>query len=78
MSKMIQLRNVPDSLHRQLKARAAMEGMSLSDYLIAEVKRASERPSLRELRERLAQRAVVKPRVSSAQAVREAREERSR
>ena len=52
--------------------------MSLSDYLIAEVKRASERPSLRELRERLAQRAAVKPRVSSAQAVREAREERSR
>jgi plasmid stability protein len=78
MSKMIQLRNVPDSLHRQLKARAAMEGMSLSEYLIAEVKRAAERPSLRELRERLAQRTAVKTRISSAEAIREAREERSR
>ena len=32
MSKMIQLRNVPDSLHRQLKARAALAGMALSDF----------------------------------------------
>ncbi len=37
MSKMIQIRNVPDALHRKLKARAALEGMSLSDYLLAEV-----------------------------------------
>src|SRR6266567_1802082 len=37
MSKMIQLRNVPDALHRGLKARAAMAGMSLSDYLLAEI-----------------------------------------
>jgi plasmid stability protein len=35
---MIQLRNIPDSLHRKLKARAAMAGMSLSDYLLAEIK----------------------------------------
>ena len=40
MSKMIQLRNVPDALHRGLKARAAMAGMSLSDYLLAEIKAA--------------------------------------
>jgi len=32
MPKMIQLRNVPDDLHRKLKARAALTGMSLSDY----------------------------------------------
>ncbi len=37
MPVMIQLRNVPDALHHRLKARAAMEGMTLSDYLIAEV-----------------------------------------
>jgi len=37
MSKMIQLRHVPDALHRKLKARAAKKGMSLSDYLIAEL-----------------------------------------
>ena len=36
MSKMIQLRNVPDALHRKLKSRAAQAGMSLSDYLLAE------------------------------------------
>ena len=38
MSKMIQLRNVPEALHRKLKARAAMAGLSLSDYLITEIK----------------------------------------
>ncbi len=53
MSKMIQLRNVPDALHRGLKARAAMAGMSLSDYLLAEIKEIAERPTLAELRERL-------------------------
>jgi plasmid stability protein len=76
MSKMIQLRNVPEALHRKLKARAALEGMSLSEYLIGEVRRAAERPSLIELRQRLAQRTPVKPRVSPAQALREEREAR--
>ena len=57
MSKMIQLRNVPDALHRGLKARAAMAGMSLSDYLLAEIKEIAERPTLAELRERLHKRA---------------------
>ena len=46
MSKMIQLRNVPDALHRTLKARAAMAGMSLSDYLLAEIREVAERPTL--------------------------------
>ena len=76
MSKMIQLRNVPDALHRRLKARAALEGMSLSEYLLGEVKRAAERPSMSELRQRLAQRSPVKLSVSSAQAVRDEREAR--
>ena|SRR5207248_6780621 len=53
MSKMIQLRNVPDPLHRKLKARAAMAGMSLSDYLLAEIKDIADRPTLTELRNRL-------------------------
>jgi plasmid stability protein len=76
MSKMIQLRNVPDVLHRKLKARAALEGMSLSEYLISEVRRAAERPSLSELRQRLAQRAPVRPAISPAQAVRDERDAR--
>jgi plasmid stability protein len=76
MSKMIQLRNVPETLHRKLKARAALEGMSLSEYLIAEVRRAAERPSLSELRQRLADRTPVTPGVSPAEAVRTERDAR--
>ena len=76
MSKMIQIRNVPDSLHRKLKARAAMEGKSLSDYLIAEIARLAERPTLSELRERLRSRMPVNPRVPPSQAVREDRDAR--
>jgi len=76
MSKMIQLRNVPDGLHRRLKARAALEGMSLSAYLLTEVRRAAERPSLSELRQRLAERSPVEPSVSPARALREERESR--
>ncbi len=56
MSTMIQIRNVPDDLHRQLKSRAALEGMSLSDYLLAEIRQSAARPTLDELRQRLAQR----------------------
>lgn len=49
MSKMIQIRNVPDQLHRKLKVRAAEQGVSLSDYLLAELRRVGERVSPREL-----------------------------
>jgi antitoxin FitA len=76
MSKMIQLRNVPDALHRSLKARAAMAGMSLSDYLLAEIKEVAERPTLAELRERLHQRQPVNAEFDSARLVREEREAR--
>jgi len=76
MSKMIQIRHVPDELHRRLKARAALEGLSLSDYLMREVERLAERPSLEELRRRLLQRVPIKPHPSPAKAVREERESR--
>ena len=76
MSKMIQLRNVPDSLHRRLKARAALEGMSLSDYLLGEIRRVAERPTVAELRERLHRRQPVAPQVSAADAVRAERDAR--
>ncbi len=75
MSKMIQLRNVPDDLHRLLKARAALEGMSLSDYLLAEIRRSAERLTLRELRQRLHQRTRVSPNVSPAEVIRERRDQ---
>jgi len=76
MSRMLQIRNVPDDLHARLKARAALEGMTLSDYLLREVRRAAERPSPTELRERLRQRAPVRTRVSPARAVRAERDRR--
>lgn len=53
MSKMIQLRNVPDALHEKLRVRAALAGMSLSDYLQAELARSAEQLSVAELRQRL-------------------------
>ena len=76
MSKMIQLRNVPDPLHRGLKARAAMAGMSLSDYLLAEIQEIAEKPTLAELRERLHTRKPVSAKIDSARLVREARQAR--
>ena len=76
MSKMIQLRNVPDPLHRKLKARAALAGMSLSDYLVGEIRLLAERPTREEILERLSSRAKVEPRPSPAQAVRKERESR--
>jgi antitoxin FitA len=54
MSKMIQIRNVPDELHRKLKVRAAERGTSLSDYLLAEVQELADRPTVAELMDRLA------------------------
>jgi plasmid stability protein len=76
MSKMIQLRHVPDGLHRTLKARAAMSGMSLSDYLLGEIKEIAEKPTLAELRERLHERKPVTAQIDTALLVREEREER--
>jgi len=77
MSKMIQLRNVPDALHRTLKARAALAGMSLSDYLLAEIKEIAERPTLTEFRARLHKREPVAARLDTARLVQEERAGRS-
>jgi len=56
MPKMIQIRNVPDDLHRRLKARAAEQGLSLSDYLLREIGQLADRPTVEELVERLRRR----------------------
>jgi plasmid stability protein len=50
---MIQIRNVPTELHRRLKARAAIEGMSMSDYVLRELRKALDRPTRQEILERL-------------------------
>ena len=76
MSKMIQLRNVPDTLHRQLKARAALAGMPLCDYLIREVRKIAAYPSPEEMRERLALRDPYRGKTSPADLVRAERDSR--
>jgi plasmid stability protein len=70
MATMVQIRNMPDDLHRKLKARAAMEGLSLSDYLLREVRNVAERPTLQEMMERLSKRAPVRLRPSPATVIR--------
>ena len=75
MSKMIQIRNVPEPVHRALKARAAAGGMSLSDYLLAEVRGLAETPTLDQLAERLRTLPpTVDPEETSAEVVRRGRD----
>ena len=74
MTAMIQIRNVPDELHRRLKSRAALAGMSLSDYLLNQIRQVAERPTLDELRARLDRRTKVTPSVAPAEAIRAERE----
>jgi len=76
MRVMIQIRHVPDPLHRKLKARAALEGKSLSDYLLREIARIAERPTLEELKERLGRRSDLRPRTAPARAIRAERDRR--
>lgn len=76
MPTMIQIRHVPDALHRELKSRAALAGMSLSDYLLGEIRDLAERPTIAELRSRLEGRAPVTPSVAPAEAVRAERDRR--
>lgn len=74
MGAMIQIRNVPEALHRQLKSRAALAGMSLSDYLLNEIRQVAERPTIDELRARLQSRTETAPSVPPAEAIRAARD----
>lgn len=74
----IQIRNVPEDVHRTLKARAAKAGMSLSEYLLAQVSELARRPTLEEHIARVRSRPMVTSGPSGADLVREAREERER
>jgi plasmid stability protein len=76
MPKMIQIRHVPDALHRRLRARAALAGMSLSDYLRLELEAAAERLTPGELRERLASLEPARVREKPSAAVRAERDSR--
>lgn len=76
MSVMLQIRNVPEAVHRELKARAALAGMSLSDWALAELRRSLERPTREEVLERIARRKPVRLKRASAAIVREERDRR--
>jgi len=76
MPKMIQLRHVPDELHRKLKARAALEGLSLSDYLLKEIEQAASYPTIAELYTKLADRTPFVPRMPPAKVIRAERDRR--
>jgi antitoxin FitA len=76
MSSIIQIRNVPDELHRKMKARAALAGKSLSEYLLAELRHIAELPTPDEWRARLATREPVSPTLDAAEAVRAERRSR--
>lgn len=56
MPKMIQIRNVPDEVHRELKIRAAREGMTLTDYLLREITKVAARPPVEEVLDRIGAR----------------------
>ncbi len=71
--KMIQIRNVPEELHRKLKVRAATAGMSLSDYLLREIRQVAEQPTIEELWARIKRRQPVELRVNPADLIREER-----
>ncbi len=76
MPVMIQIRNVPDELHRTLKVRAAQEGMSLSELLLKDARRLAEQPSDDELHRRLAALRPLSLKESPARTVRTARDSR--
>jgi len=76
MSVMIQIRNVPEALHRRLKARAALLGMSLSEYLLNQVREIAEQPTVEELKARLAKQPPAPLGFSPTQMLRAERDSR--
>jgi plasmid stability protein len=74
MSIMIQVRNVPESLHRKIKARAALQGQTLSDFILGELRRVVERPTRDELLARLEALPPIELAPDAATLVREERD----
>lgn len=74
MGTLVQIRDVPEPVHRKLKARAADRGTSLSEYLRQELERIAETPTTKELRERLARREPVHTSETAAETIRTIRE----
>ena len=73
---MVQIRSVPEELHRRLKARAAMEGMSMSEYVLRELRKSLDRPTRQEILDRLQARRVRRLKRSAAEMIRAERDSR--
>ena len=73
---MIQIRNVPDEFHRRLRSRAAVEGLSMSDYILREVGKALDRPTRQEVLDRLSARPLRRLKRSAADMIRAGRDAR--
>jgi len=73
---MVQIRNVPPELHRRLKARAANEGLSMSGYVLREIRKALDQPTRQEVLERLRARPARQFRRSAAEVIRAERDSR--
>jgi antitoxin FitA len=76
MSKMIQVRDVPDHIHNTLKSRAVREGMSLSDFIKRELERTAERPTMQEWLERTRQAKPIRTKLNASEIIRGLRDER--
>ena len=76
MSKMLQIRNLPDEVHRRLKSRAALAGMSMSDYVLREIERMLSWPTRDEVFARIAELPPIDLDPPSAEVLREERERR--
>jgi plasmid stability protein len=76
MSVMVQIRNMPDEMHRILKSRAAAQGMFLSDYLLQELGKSAEVPTIQEWLERVRSREPIEMDISAEEAVRAERDSR--
>ena len=76
MATMIQIRNVPQKIHRQLKSRAALKGLSMSEYILQELTKSLERPPREELLDRIAQLSEAELQPSPAEVIRAERDRR--
>jgi plasmid stability protein len=74
--KMIQIRNVPDDLHRALKTRAAREGTTMSELILRELPRIAHRPSMEEVLARIKSREPIRGIDSTADLIRAERDAR--
>ena len=71
---MVQIRNVPEVLHRKLKVRAAASGQTLSDYLLSEIERLAARPTREEMLVRIHSRSRVTLKTPAAAVIRQERD----